>query len=85
MLYQKGKTKKGSPVRVFSNLRPELLVLPSSEYRCACGSVSRVPHSLHRRKCTVCNRFVSKENEHCSKCGVCPSKVRMCGCGMYVD
>lgn len=51
--------KKGSPVRIFTNLDPAKIELPQSE---------------GYRFCKVCQRFVAAENLHCPKCNECPSK-----------
>ncbi|XP_012995900.2 rRNA N6-adenosine-methyltransferase ZCCHC4 [Esox lucius] len=59
-LYKHGKTgRKQSPVRLFTNLNPQDVVLPKEE---------------GYRFCKVCARYVWSENRHCSKCNVCPSK-----------
>ncbi|XP_073430795.1 rRNA N(6)-adenosine-methyltransferase ZCCHC4 isoform X2 [Dendrobates tinctorius] len=59
-LYKYGKTgRKQSPVRIFTNISPESIVLPSSE---------------GYRFCAVCRRYVSSENKHCEICNLCPSK-----------
>ncbi|KAM8939527.1 rRNA N(6)-adenosine-methyltransferase ZCCHC4 [Pelodytes ibericus] len=59
-LYKHGKTgRKQSPVRIFTDLSPERIVLPDSE---------------GYRFCSVCQRFVSAENKHCELCNSCPSK-----------
>ena len=68
------KTSKPSPVRIFTNLPPPGLKLPSEE---------------HYKFCEPCNRYVSGANSHCSKCDACPSKdgrsYRHCDdCGMCV-
>ncbi|XP_055855808.1 rRNA N6-adenosine-methyltransferase ZCCHC4 [Episyrphus balteatus] len=51
--------KLGSPVRLFSNVPQNLVVLPSAE---------------GYKFCKPCNRWTSKENTHCDICRVCPSK-----------
>ncbi|XP_020636079.3 rRNA N(6)-adenosine-methyltransferase ZCCHC4 isoform X3 [Pogona vitticeps] len=59
-LYKHGKTgRKQSPVRIFTNLSPHLIVLPVEE---------------GYRFCSVCQRYVSFENKHCNICNSCPSK-----------
>ncbi|KAM4050096.1 rRNA N(6)-adenosine-methyltransferase ZCCHC4 isoform 2-T2 [Anomaloglossus baeobatrachus] len=58
--YKYGKTgRKQSPVRIFTNISPESIVLPTSE---------------GYRFCSVCKRYVSSENKHCEICNSCPSK-----------
>uniref|UniRef100_A0A1B0EY23 CTCHY-type domain-containing protein n=2 Tax=Lutzomyia longipalpis TaxID=7200 RepID=A0A1B0EY23_LUTLO len=61
----------GSPVRVFTNAQPSLIVLPEDE---------------GYRECKICRRWVARENSHCSICQQCPSKnggsykhCNMCG------
>lgn len=59
-LYKHGKTgRKQSPVRLFTNIPARDVVLPKDE---------------GYRFCTVCERYVSTLNKHCSKCNLCPSK-----------
>lgn len=59
-VYKHGKTgRKQSPVRIFTNLSPEKIVLPASE---------------GYRFCSLCPRYVSSENKHCKTCNTCPSK-----------
>ncbi|MEE6462340.1 hypothetical protein FKM82_001564 [Ascaphus truei] len=59
-LYKHGKTgRKQSPVRIFTNVPPESILLPASE---------------GYRFCSVCKRFVSSGNKHCEICNSCTSK-----------
>ncbi|KAK1794204.1 hypothetical protein P4O66_011105 [Electrophorus voltai] len=59
-LYKHGKSgRKLSPVRLFTNLCPEDIVLPSDE---------------GYRFCSICKRYVSPENRHCPECDACTSK-----------
>ncbi|XP_060102197.1 rRNA N6-adenosine-methyltransferase ZCCHC4 [Heteronotia binoei] len=59
-LYKHGKTgRKQSPVRIFTNLSPHLIVLPVEE---------------GYRFCCICQRYVSSENQHCETCNSCTSK-----------
>ncbi|XP_071947100.1 rRNA N(6)-adenosine-methyltransferase ZCCHC4-like [Antedon mediterranea] len=51
--------KKGSPVRIFTNISSNLIPLPAEE-----------GYSF----CSICNRYVSKENKHCNLCNSCTSK-----------
>ncbi|XP_071101771.1 rRNA N(6)-adenosine-methyltransferase ZCCHC4-like [Haliotis cracherodii] len=53
------KKKKGSPVRIFTNLQARQIPLPSSE---------------GYRWCEVCEQYSAEENKHCDKCGRCTSK-----------
>ncbi|XP_078354555.1 rRNA N(6)-adenosine-methyltransferase ZCCHC4-like isoform X2 [Oculina patagonica] len=52
-------SKRGSPVRIFTNINPADVVLPSAE---------------GYRFCKSCRRYVAPENVHCKKCGGCMSK-----------
>lgn len=52
-------SKRGSPVRIFTNINPADVVLPSAE---------------GYRFCKSCNRYVAPENIHCNKCNGCMSK-----------
>ena len=54
-----GAGKKGSPVRIFTNLPLSELALPPSE---------------GYRLCAECEAWVSAANRHCAKCGRCTSK-----------
>ncbi|XP_040274953.1 rRNA N6-adenosine-methyltransferase ZCCHC4 isoform X2 [Bufo bufo] len=59
-LFKHGKTgRKQSPVRIFTNISPESIVLPASE---------------GYRFCSICKRCVSSENRHCETCTSCTSK-----------
>ncbi|XP_033125599.1 rRNA N6-adenosine-methyltransferase ZCCHC4-like [Anneissia japonica] len=51
--------KKGSPVRIFTNIPANLIPLPAAD---------------GYRFCSVCDRFVAKENKHCALCNSCTSK-----------
>ncbi|XP_039607534.1 rRNA N6-adenosine-methyltransferase ZCCHC4 [Polypterus senegalus] len=59
-LYKHGKKgRRQSPVRIFTNLSPRDIILPSDE---------------GYRFCSQCQRYVSSENKHCDICDACPSK-----------
>uniref|UniRef100_F7BWN8 rRNA N(6)-adenosine-methyltransferase ZCCHC4 n=1 Tax=Xenopus tropicalis TaxID=8364 RepID=F7BWN8_XENTR len=59
-LYKHGKTgRKQSPVRIFTDLPPDKIVLPAIE---------------GYRFCSVCERFVCSGNKHCNICNCCTSK-----------
>ncbi|XP_004579226.2 rRNA N6-adenosine-methyltransferase ZCCHC4 isoform X1 [Ochotona princeps] len=59
-LYKHGKTgRKQSPVRIFTNIPPSKIILPTEE---------------GYRFCPLCQRYVSVENQHCEHCNSCPSK-----------
>ncbi|XP_028141323.1 rRNA N6-adenosine-methyltransferase ZCCHC4 [Diabrotica virgifera virgifera] len=53
-----GGRKQGSPIRIFTNVKPSLIKLPSSDYK----------------HCKICKRWVAKENKHCAACNSCTSK-----------
>lgn len=55
---EKGR-KKGSPVRIFTNLPAKQIILPASEGYWYCEK---------------CERYSSEENKHCNKCNTCPTK-----------
>ncbi|XP_033634478.1 rRNA N6-adenosine-methyltransferase ZCCHC4-like isoform X1 [Asterias rubens] len=56
---RKKARKKGSPVRVFTNLQPSEIHLPLDE---------------GYRFCKACKRYVAEENIHCTQCNSCTSK-----------
>ncbi|XP_040525123.1 rRNA N6-adenosine-methyltransferase ZCCHC4 isoform X1 [Gallus gallus] len=59
-LYKHGKTgRRQSPVRIFTNLSPSVIVLPAEE---------------GYRFCAICQRYVSSGNHHCEICNSCTSK-----------
>ncbi|XP_038132377.1 rRNA N6-adenosine-methyltransferase ZCCHC4 [Cyprinodon tularosa] len=59
-LYKHGKTgRRQSPVRIFTNIPAQDVVLPAEE---------------GYRFCSLCQRYVSSLNKHCSACNLCPSK-----------
>ncbi|XP_066488511.1 rRNA N6-adenosine-methyltransferase ZCCHC4 [Tiliqua scincoides] len=59
-LFKHGKMgRKQSPVRIFTNLSPHLVMLPADE---------------GYRFCSVCQRYVSLNNHHCEICNSCTSK-----------
>ncbi|KAJ8304059.1 hypothetical protein KUTeg_017642, partial [Tegillarca granosa] len=56
----RGDTKKyGSPVRIFTNVSPEHIILPEVEGYWFCK---------------LCRRYSAKENVHCQMCDSCTSK-----------
>ncbi|XP_056411797.1 rRNA N6-adenosine-methyltransferase ZCCHC4 isoform X2 [Hyla sarda] len=58
--YKHGRTgRKQSPVRIFTNITPESIILPANE---------------GYRFCSICKRYVSAENKHCEICMACTSK-----------
>jgi len=58
-LYNNHVKQKGSPVRIFTNLPPASFKLPADEGYWYCQQ---------------CERYSSKENQHCTECRICPSK-----------
>ena len=57
--HTRDKRKRGSPVRVYSNISGENLVLPAAE---------------GYKYCSVCARYVAATNRHCGLCGRCTSR-----------
>lgn len=51
--------KKPSPVRLFTNIKLSLINLENM---------------IGYKYCSICSRWVLKENNHCDKCGKCTSK-----------
>ncbi|CAL8377294.1 unnamed protein product [Gadus morhua 'NCC'] len=59
-MYKQGKSgRKGTPVRLFTNIPPRDVVLPKDD---------------GYKLCSKCDRYVCALNKHCAKCNVCPSK-----------
>ncbi|GFS02167.1 zinc finger CCHC domain-containing protein 4 [Elysia marginata] len=58
-LFNNNHKQKGSPVRIFTNIPPAKFYLPLEDGYWFCKP---------------CQRFSSKENQHCADCGTCPSK-----------
>lgn len=58
--YKHGKTgRKQSPVRIFTNILQNRITLPKEE---------------GYRYCSICQRYVSSDNQHCEICNLCTSK-----------
>ncbi|XP_069058258.1 rRNA N6-adenosine-methyltransferase ZCCHC4 isoform X1 [Pleurodeles waltl] len=58
--YKHGKTgRKQSPVRIFTNIPQNMITLPKEE---------------GYRYCSICQRYVSSDNQHCEICNMCTSK-----------
>ena len=57
---KEGSKNKGSPIRLLTNVKPSLVHLPEPDHK-FCSAPE-------------CNRWVSRANRHCGKCGTCPSK-----------
>lgn len=58
-VFNAAKSKTGSPVRIFTNVKPHLVSLPTKDGYWFCK---------------VCHRFSAPENKHCNKCRKCSSK-----------
>lgn len=81
---QKG-SKRGSPVRLFTNMKPADVVLPSSEGYRFCKSCDRyvAPENIHCEKCNGCMSKDGRQYVHCEMCGTCvkPGRVHCMTCG----
>ena len=51
--------KHGSPVRIFTNIKPSLIELPAED---------------GYKYCKRCEKWIAAENKHCKKCNACTSK-----------
>lgn len=51
--------KKGSPARIFTNISLDKIQLPAENGYYFCN---------------ICSKYTFKENKHCDKCNLCPSK-----------
>lgn len=92
---KKGKRKKGSPVRIFTNLLPAALPLPLSEGYWFCKDCQRysAPENQHCPKCNsctskdgtkyihcdICQRCVKSTRIHCKQCNTCELLTHTCG------
>lgn len=92
----RGDVKKyGSPVRIFTNIPPSQIVLPSTEGYWYCKECNRYSGSenIHcqmcnsctskdgrtYRHCFKCERCVKPSKIHCDKCNICQLKDHKCG------
>ncbi|XP_046383213.1 rRNA N6-adenosine-methyltransferase ZCCHC4 isoform X2 [Ischnura elegans] len=57
--FKAGGNKRGSPVRIFTNVPAGKISLPEAE---------------GYRYCSFCDRWVAPENKHCKMCNYCTSK-----------
>ncbi|XP_068709853.1 rRNA N6-adenosine-methyltransferase ZCCHC4-like isoform X2 [Montipora foliosa] len=66
-------SKRGSPVRIFTNINPTDVVLPSSEGYRFCGKCKRyvAPENIHCVKCNSCMSKNGRQYIHCEMCGTC--------------
>ncbi|XP_076440714.1 rRNA N(6)-adenosine-methyltransferase ZCCHC4-like [Babylonia areolata] len=92
---RQGGRKKGSPVRIFTNLPLLSFPLPSSEGYWFCDVCQRfsAPENAHCFKCNsctskdgttyahcdACGRCVKATRVHCPSCGVCDLPEHICG------
>ncbi|XP_070211348.1 rRNA N6-adenosine-methyltransferase ZCCHC4-like isoform X2 [Littorina saxatilis] len=90
-----GKRKKGSPVRIFTNLAPTSLPLPTAEGYWFCEECQRysAPENKHcakcksctskdgttYRHCDLCQKCVKLTRVHCDACGTCDLPSHVCG------
>ncbi|KAL5005479.1 hypothetical protein ScPMuIL_018935 [Solemya velum] len=79
------KKKKRSPVRIFTNLPPDSVVLPLDQGYWFCQKCSRysAPENKHCELCGVCPSKDGTTYVHCDKCGRCvkPSRFHCDSCG----
>eukprot|EP00050_Salpingoeca_kvevrii_P008931 m.305978 g.305978 ORF g.305978 m.305978 type:complete len:500 (+) comp18391_c0_seq1:33-1532(+) len=84
-LYKASKLKKGSPVRAYTNIPGQNLVLPAPAYR-FCKPCKRYVSAtnVHCRKCKTCPSKDGSTYRHCDQCGLCvkPKRVHCARCGM---
>ncbi|CAL1526091.1 unnamed protein product [Lymnaea stagnalis] len=94
-LFNSQQKKKGSPVRMFTNISQVLFRLPAEEGYWFCQSCQKYSskenwHCKDCRACTskdgttyvhcdACLRCVKPSRSHCFKCGVCQLKDHVCG------
>lgn len=78
--------KQGSPVRLFTNISPAGVVLPSEEGYWFCEKCQRYS-SKENQHCDICEACTTKDGRtyiHCDKCGRCvkPSRVHCDSCNI---
>ncbi|XP_073239081.1 rRNA N(6)-adenosine-methyltransferase ZCCHC4-like isoform X2 [Porites lutea] len=66
-------SKRGSPVRIFTNINAADIVLPAEEGYRFCKSCNRyvAPENIHCRKCNGCMSKDGRQYVHCEMCGKC--------------
>ncbi|WAR00451.1 ZCHC4-like protein [Mya arenaria] len=79
-----GGRKKGSPVRIFTNIPAKQITLPADEGYWYCGDCERFS-SLENKHCDLCKACTTKDGctyRHCDRCGRCvkPSRVHCDTC-----
>lgn len=90
-----GKKKKGSPVRIFTNISPTSLPLSAADGYWYCGVCDRYSASENKHcdscqsctskdgttyvHCNLCKRCVKPSRVHCSTCNVCDLPTHTCG------
>lgn len=88
------RSKKGSPVRIFTNIAPNLVKLPESEDYWFCEKCQRYRFADNKhcelcntcptkdggtyRHCSKCSRCVKPSHNHCDNCNICEAKHK-CG------
>ncbi|KAF5299422.1 hypothetical protein FQA39_LY11568 [Lamprigera yunnana] len=75
VLFQDGPKgrKQGSPVRLFTNINPQSIVLPENQGYKHCDDCKRWV-SIENLHCYICNSCTSKDGRtyvHCNKCNKC--------------
>ncbi|CAG2223925.1 rRNA N6-adenosine-methyltransferase ZCCHC4 [Mytilus edulis] len=85
-LFRGDVKKHGSPVRIFTNVSPSQIELPSSEGYWYCSECKRYsgPENVHCQMCDSCTSKDGRTYSHCFKCERCvkPSKVHCDKCGI---
>ena len=71
-----GKQNRGSPARLFTNIEPNELKLPETEYK-FCGECSKYVHKTnkHCKLCKKCTTVDGLTYHHCHKCRKCVKSV----------
>lgn len=82
---EKGR-KRGSPVRIFTNVSPAKVVLPADQGYWYCALCERY-YSPDNQHCEACNSCTTKDGRtyrHCEKCDRCvkPSRVHCDSCNI---
>ncbi|XP_071441061.1 rRNA N(6)-adenosine-methyltransferase ZCCHC4 [Hetaerina americana] len=83
--FKTGGNKRGSPVRIFTNVSASKIPLPETEGYCYCSICDRwiAPENKHCQFCNACTSKDGRTYKHCKICGRCvkPAWIHCADCG----